>query len=342
MSKLAQSFCKTATPDSPVAVLSTSDLADLAERWLDACDGQFHSERTIEARRSILDKLLWFLRHVETDQCGTREVEKFLAYLRHGHKESGGRWDNPQMTRPVRPRTVKDYYGHLRTFFRWCVAQGELAVSPCERITPPTARADQVQPFTEAEVRAMLAAARAKTAHPRRNEAILTLLHDCGLRASELCGLTVGDVDLGGCTVTVLGKGNKHRRVPFGRVAKRALYQYLAEQRDRRPVEDDSPMFTSDRGRRASGSEPLTRSGLLQMIERIGAAAGVRDTHPHRWRHTFAVDYLRAGGNVFALQRLLGHTSLSMTNRYVALAQTDLQAQHREFSPADRLRRCGG
>jgi site-specific recombinase XerD len=87
----------------------------------------------------------------------------------------------------------------------------------------------------------------------------------------------------------------------------------------------------------------LTRSGLLQLIRRLGKAAKIEACRcsPHTFRHTFAVEFLRAGGNVFTLKELLGHTTLTMTQRYVAIAQADIESQHRRFSPADRLKRGG-
>jgi len=85
----------------------------------------------------------------------------------------------------------------------------------------------------------------------------------------------------------------------------------------------------------------LTRSGLLQLIERLGIAAGIKQVRcsPHTFRHTFAVDFLRNGGNSFNLQQLLGHCDMHMTARYVNVAQADIENQHRRYSPADRIKR---
>jgi site-specific recombinase XerD len=298
--------------------------------WLLACEIAQHSKRTIGNRRSILDKFIWFLKQRGYSTCGTLELRQFLAYLNKGHTQAGGRWGNSQQTRPVRPRTVKDYHNHLRTLFRWIVAEGGMEVSPMVRIPAPTARPDQIQPFTPAQVQALLAAAKQST-HARRNEALVWFLLDTGIRASELCALTGKDVDFQARRCVVLGKGNKHRTVPFGGTAARALWNYLKDE----PHEPEEALFLSERG------EALTRSGLLQLIERLGKAAKIDAIRcsPHTFRHTFAVEFLRAGGNVFSLQQLLGHTDLKMTNRYVALAQADIEAQHRQFSPADRLKR---
>ena len=333
MQNTALSFTKTET------ALSVQDLEQNAVGWL--LDGEIrqHSQATLAVRRIVINKLLWFLKKREYHQCRVLELRQFLAYLTNGHQEPGGRWGaaadtsyNPaqagQQQKPVRPRTVHTYHGHLRTFFRWLVTEGILDTSPMERIAAPVARTDQIQPFTPGQVNLLLQAAK-HSPYPRRDYALLMFLFDTGLRASEVCSLRMSDMDLGGRRCTVLGKGNKHRTVPFGGTATKALWQYLREA----PRESSDPLFFSKLG------EPLTRSGLLQLIRRIGKAAKIEVARcsPHTFRHTFAVEFLRAGGNVFTLQQLLGHTSLTMTNRYVALAQADIENQHRQYSPADRL-----
>lgn len=301
--------------------------------WL--LDGEYRqlSPHTVAARKSLLDKLVWFLRYNELPGCGTPEIRAFLAYMGRGHEDEGGRWGNPRMTRPVRPRTVQTHFINLKTFFRFLIDEGVIESSPIEHLRPPVARADQVQPFTQEQVTSLLQMAKRST-HPRRDEAILLFLLDTGVRASELCGLKMEDVDMAGRRCIVLGKGNKHRSVFFGRNTAKALWQYLREE----SREPDEPLFMADRGIRAG--EPLTRSGLLQLIRRLARAAKIEAAQcsPHTFRHTFAVEFLRAGGNTFSLMQLLGHTSLHMTNRYVSLAQGDLEAQHRQFSPADRLK----
>ncbi len=196
-------------------------------------------------------------------------LRQFLAYVANGHEEPGGRWGNPHMTHPVRSATIRAYYGELRTFFRWMVSEGFVPVSPVERITPPKLKSEQIQPFTPEQSEALLRAAR-RSLHPRRDEAIVLMLPDTGLRASELCGLRMCDVELQGRRCTVVGKGNKRRTVYFGPTAAKALWQYLREQ----PRSEDEPIFVGDRGTRAG--EPLTRAGLLHLY--IPAGQDSEDT----------------------------------------------------------------
>jgi integrase/recombinase XerC len=316
------------------AALSLDELEHQATNW--QLDGEVRqlSKGTIENRRIAADRLLWFLRHRNLKRCGATELRAFFAYLNTAHETADGRWGDANRSRPMRPAGVKFYFSRLRTFFAFLVEEGALDSSPMERLKPPIIRQDQVQPFTREQQEALRLAAR-RSRDPRRNEAILLLLLDTGLRASELCGLRVKDLDLAGRRCYVLGKGNKHRAVYFGSVAARALGAYLREVRR----EPEAPLFIAERG--PGVGEPFTRSGLLQLMKRLGKAAKLEACRcsPHTFRHTFAVEFLRAGGNVFSLKELLGHTTLTMTQRYVALAQADIENQHRKFSPADRLRK---
>lgn len=327
---------------SEAPALSLADLAIHGENWIQ--DGQMRqlSARTIEARRSLVAKLLWFLRQQEAPHCGTTEVRAFLAYVATAHEHAGGRWGNAgnrkiaSATKPVKPRTVRDYMTGVRTLFSYLIADGVLDTSPLDSLRPPVVREDQIQPFTREQVEALLVAAK-RGRHAVRDEAMLLFLLDTGVRASEVCGLKIGEVDQRGHCCRVLGKGNKERTVYFGRKTSRALWTYLRTRRG--GADPEQGLFLAENGQRPE--EPLTRYGLLRRIETLGKAAGLEQARcsPHTFRHTFAIYFLRNGGDVFALSALLGHTSLTMTRRYLALAQADLEAQHRAASPADRLLR---
>jgi hypothetical protein len=169
------------------SVLSLAEIERNAEGWL--LDGEIrqHSDTTLANRRLILDKLLWFLRERSYPTCGLLELRQFLAYISRGN-DQGGRWGNARVTSAALPSTVQTYHRHLRTFFRWLISEGILEASPMESITTPVARPDQVQPFTQAQVQALLQYAK-KSQFPRRNEAILLFLLDrvrFRIRASQL------------------------------------------------------------------------------------------------------------------------------------------------------------
>ena len=215
--------------------------------------------------------------------------------------------------------------------FDWIVRKAISKSSPLQGFPIPKVRASQIQPLSDAHVAALLEAAK-NTEQPKRNTSIVLLLLDSGLRANELCNLKVKDLDVEVRRCYVLGKGNKHRSVFFGRNTAKALWQYLRA--ERREPEDF--VFYGDRGRKAK--EPLTRNGLLQLIARLGKVAGIKAVRcsPHTLRHTYAVSFLRAGGNVFTLREALGHTNLQMTQKYVVIAEADVEAQSKLYSPMDK------
>ena len=128
--------------------LSINDLERHAVDWINVCEGALLSNRTLEARRNQTQKLLWFLRLRGYTSCGPSELRAFFAYVQNGHEDAADRWSHERLNKGVRPRTIHEYYGDLRTFFRFLVDDGALEVSPMDRIKAPIARADQVQPFT--------------------------------------------------------------------------------------------------------------------------------------------------------------------------------------------------
>jgi integrase/recombinase XerD len=160
-----------------------------------------------------------------------------------------------------------------------------------------------------------------------RDKAIVLVL----LRVSELCDLNLGDVDMKTGAVQVRsGKLDKGRTVYMGNVAKDALWRYLGKRKETR---SDDPVFQTTHGQR------ILRSALRKMLLGAGERAEiVEPVTPHRLRHTFAIAYLRNGGDVYTLQRLLGHATMEMVRRYLALAQTDIAEAHRKASPADNWR----
>ena len=164
---------------------------------------------------------------------------------------------------------------------------------------------------------------------PVRDRAILLLFLDTGLRLSELAELRLADLRADG-SLKVMGKGSRERIVPVGTAARQALVRYLRE----RGADPGEPIFRARRG------GPLGGRGIQQLFRRLKLRAGLSGRcSPHTMRHTFARAYLVNGGDAFSLQRILGHATLDMVKRYVALADTDVSQRHRTASPADHLLR---
>ncbi len=166
-----------------------------------------------------------------------------------------------------------------------------------------------------------------------RDRAVLLLLVDTGLRASEVCGLRWWDVDLARGVLWVrAGKGGRDRVGFIGARCRAALTAWRAES----PAASDADhVFQNAATRHGAGA--LTYNGLKLLLRRLGAAAGVPGVHAHALRRTFAVELLRSGCDTWRVARLLGHGDLQSVQQYLPLLQDDLAAAHRAGSPGDRL-----
>jgi site-specific recombinase XerD len=221
----------------------------------------------------------------------------------------------------------------VKAFVNFCLAEGLLDENPLRNVKSPRVHNDQIEPLSAEQVQALVDAAR-RTRTQERDVALILLQVDTGLRVSELCGLTVGDIDRGSGELSVLGKGNKRRRVYMGTAARRALWRYLEV--DRRDALAEEPLFVALGGYHPGAG--LTPSGVFQIVQKAGMAAGISGVGPHDLRRTFAISFLRHGGNLLEFQLLMGHNDLATLRRYVALAEADLSRAHRAASPVDRMK----
>ncbi|MDA8237993.1 MAG: tyrosine-type recombinase/integrase [Chloroflexi bacterium] len=219
------------------------------------------------------------------------------------------------------PISVAGYVRTLKVLGNWLAAEELARATALRALRKPRVPERLIEPVGDDAMRRLLAVA------GLRDRAILLLLLDTGLRVSEAGGLRLGDLRVDG-TLKVRGKGSKERIVPVGGTARQAIVRYLGQ---RGPGAADDPLFLGRRG-------PIDGRGIQQAIRRLKTRIGVTGRlSPHSLRHTFARSYLVNGGDVFSLQRILGHTTLDMVKRYVALADVDLVERHRGASPADRL-----
>ena len=216
------------------------------------------------------------------------------------------------------PNTIRTRLLALTRFARFLAEEGIDDTNRLAGVVPPTAPDRPVPVFTDDDLAALLRVCSGKEFADRRDEAMLRLLLDTGIRVSELTGLTVDGVDINNRAALVTGKGKHIRPIYFGTKTARALDRYFRARRQHRYAELTALLLTQ-RG-------AMSADGVRERLNVIGAAAGVPDVHPHRFRHTFAHDYLLAGGQQVDLRRLAGWTSDAMLARYGA-AGADLRAR---------------
>jgi len=258
-------------------------------------------------------------------------LPRFVAYLREQSVSTPNQITShhirsflvAQKERGLKPAAVHIYARQIKTFCIFCQREEFADSNPMARVDMPKVPQTILPAYTSTELRAIL-----KACKQQRDRAIVLVLLDTGLRASEALGLTVGDIDLGTGNVMVhQGKGGKDRMVYLGPRTRRELIRYW---RERDGLLDDAPAWMDQRGK------ALRYWGLRQMFERLSERSGVKIT-AHGFRRTFAIEMLRNGASIYHLQRLMGHSDLTVLRRYLDLAETDLSDAHRKASPVDHM-----
>ena len=287
--------------------------------WLDKI--LHFSPTTTPGYRLTFRRLVEFLGDPPIENITANDLRRFLAY-----------WEGQGLSK----RSVHDMWVRLSSLWTWAETELHIPHILRKQIKAPDYTKRKPDPFTAKDIKRLLACVEHNAAGVKRDTgprdfAIIFTLLDTGLRASELCALTIADYD----TVTARlhvrkgkGKGGgKERFVIIGKRTQKALWRYLAP-RQPTPMQ---PLFATRNG------GALTRTDLRHLLVRLSKRANVKDIYPHRFRHTFAIMFLRNGGNLAVLKELLGHESLQMVLHYAAIAQQDIDASV-NASPADNWR----
>jgi integrase/recombinase XerC len=225
-------------------------------------------------------------------------------------------------------RTAARKLAALRTVYSFFIRTGDLDKNPAKEVRAPKIHRDLPEALSIPEVTALLEAPDGSTAAGLRDRAILETLYSSGIRAAELAGLTMRDVDLIGGTLSVLGKRKKQRIAHLGSYAAEAMHSYLKARNELGQPNHDG-VFVNKRG------GPLTTRSIQRIVDKYVRLTlpGRRQVSPHTLRHTFATHMLDGGADLRVVQELLGHASLSSTQIYTHVSIDRLRAVYHEAHP---------
>lgn len=284
--------------------------------------------------------------NIQLEQINNRNVQRFLEHVKATHKpHKTGRVE-------ISSRTLVGYVSIIWTFLYWCLDVDEyenyVKLKTVKRIKMPRHEAFIKQTFTNEELEALFQAC----THPSkeheyqlRDTAILALLLDAGLRSAELRTLSIGNVVLAEPLkednyIVVMGKGRKQREIPLGNRAVAVLSRYLREYRQG-ASKTDTVFISRDRKAGSRRRGQLSHEGLRDILERLRELSTLSsdlDVNPHKFRHTFATCFMANGGDIYTLSRLLGHTSVAITEKYLkTLSARAIRQRKHHHSVLDTL-----
>ena len=283
------------------------------------------SSNTLSAYRRDLRRYLAFLAE-RGDEVGDAKPDDVVAYVQQLRRDG------------FAPASVARMAVAVRGMHRFLLAEDHLERDPAADVEAPGVPRGLPKALTEEQVTRLIDAVVEDTAVARRDRAILEVLYGCGVRISELCGLSLGDIDLEGATMRVFGKGAKERVVPLGRMATSALDAWLSapgrgalEPERWRRRDDSDAVFLNVRGGR------LSRQGAWGVVHKYGEIVGLTDVlTPHVLRHSCATHMLDHGADIRTVQELLGHASIATTQIYTKVSTDRLVEVYLDAHPRAR------
>lgn len=291
-----------------------------------------YSPDTLKNYTIHLTQVAQYLGDPDIESVTVNDLRLWFYHLRTSYVPNR----NNNNTEPLTETAIHSKWKALRSFYNYVAHELQLP-NIAQEIPAPKYTTKAIIPFTRAEIKAMIlsceytAAARTgnrKTYKQRRptalrDKTLVMLLLDTGLRIGEVSRLRRADLDqtTGQLTVRPMGRGLKTagRSVYLGKACLRLVWHYLTTH--------ESEYIFCD----------MSLGAMKEVINYLGERTNIH-AHPHKFRHTFAIEYLRNGGDVFTLQRILGHKSLEMVNKYLAIVRADIESAHRRASPVDNWR----
>lgn len=287
------------------------------------------SPRTIESVKNAVTKFDSFLggcTSIEAVQA--EDLRKYIRHLQEQPKWSGHpliKQDHGNLS----DNSIASYVRSIRSLWSWLKREKFINDNPFEQVKPPATTERIVEPLTPEDVSNLLKAIPRKEYTGYRDSCVIITMYGTGLRISEVVDLYEDNVNFDSGQIKVIGKGKKERSVFMSASVFKALYKYNLQQR---PDVTSYYFFVHKDGR------PLTRFYFEHRMHSYVKKAGITTIcTPHILRYSFAIQFLRNGGDIFTLQKILGHSTLEMTRRYLKIANSDVEAKMKAYSPAEQL-----
>jgi site-specific recombinase XerD len=297
-------------------------------------DGKSH--KTVRWYSDILKYLSRYLKgNGQTNHINGFNIEnarRYVLYLGSRNKFDRHPY-TPKQNSPLSPQTVRGHIRGLKAFSSWLYREKYTSENRLQYLKMLKAPSKLIEPLTDQEINQIISSINQDSLVGFRNYAIFITALDNGLRASEIADVALGQLNLKEGYIKVMGKGSKERIVPIGDFVKMTLWNYVNRVRPEPAIIGCGKLFLSQGGR------PITANTIKLVFSRLAKNSGIKRLHAHLCRHTFAINYLLNGGDIFSLREILGHTTLEMVNHYLHFTSSQLAAQHHEYSPMDRLQK---
>jgi site-specific recombinase XerD len=309
----------------------TLGLENLIKGFEPSCHAEGKSPKTIEWYVSFLGRFRKFLEQRQipayVDSIDKSDIRDFIRFLQMEAR-------TPRTSKPLSPATIQGYTRTLKAFFSWLKREDYVNYNLMTTIPVPRAPVKVIDTFSADQIQRLISLCQRSDGIGYRNLSILLLLLDSGIRVSELANIELSDLKLAEGYIRIRrAKGGRERMVPIGTLTQKSLWRYVNNFRPPPLTGNITKLFLNDKGL------PLTKNGIQQMLRRYGKKAGITGVRcsPHTFRHTFSENYLLNGGDIFSLQKILGHSSLASVRMYINLFALDVKKQHMRYSPVDNL-----
>ncbi len=295
-------------------IAATISIADLMEDYLAACAAKNLSGESVKLYRIALDRFLRFVPSSDIASIDERLLRRYIFSMQSSGLSSS---------------TVHDYYGAVQSLLKYSASAGVISNNPAAAVQKPKKSHRLPTVLSEAQSQALLDACPDWSWKGKRDKTAIFLLLGSGLRLSELLSLNLYDIDHDGF-LRVIGKGDKERSVPIEDNVIKVLQDWMGVRAHVLNGKPHEALFINrQRGRMGKA--------FGQSVREIGKRAGFHCT-PHALRHTFATDWIRGGGDSTTLRDILGHSNISITEKYISLAQKDFRQAASQYSITRKLR----